>query len=212
MALDEIYRVKLTQAYNLTSPLSLNVFYYKQIFDLPPTISSESLANEFEANVEPLIRAIQSALVSTLQIAVENIIPGPDNFYKNYSPGARAGLKAGDCLPPYACWAFRYNRDNSAVRNGQKRFMGVVEGDQVNGLAQAAMTPDFTALGTRLGQILGIIGAADSFQPRIFRAGSPGKVIPSKVIAAKVQDDFNVSSVAYVSLSTQTSRKFGAGT
>jgi len=211
MALNDIYRVTLVQVWDSDAPIAFNVFYYKEINEIPGNNNSAQLAAEFEANVDPLIRGIQNDIVSTIAINVENIIPSADNTYLSYTPNTRTGATGGDSLPPYASWAFRYNRNNSAVRNGQKRFWGVSESDQNDGIANGALAAALSALGVRLGLTLGVGGTTSLYQPRIFRAGRPVKVIPEKTIPALLQADFDVASVAYTQISTQNSRKFLSG-
>lgn len=211
MAANDIYRVTLVQVWDADSPVSFNVFYYKEIVEFTENNHSGGLAGQFEAFVDPLIRAIQADIVSTININVENIIPSADNTYLAYTPGTRAGAETAGALPPYVNWAFRYNRNNSAVRNGAKRFWGVTEAAQEDGVAVAGMTTAINALAARLGSTLGTAGASSLYQPRIFRAGRPAKTIPAKTIPAMLQNDFDVATVSYVQISSQNSRKFLSG-
>jgi len=211
MALNDIYRVTFVQVWDTDAPISFNVFYYKEINEIPGFNNSAQLATQFESNVDPLVRAIQNDIVSTIAINVENIIPSADNTYLSYTPGTRVGTQATDALPPYVNWAFRLNRNNSAVRNGAKRFWGVSEGDQLDGVAVPGMTTALNALAARLALTLGIGGTTSLYQPRIFRAGRPSKTIPEKTIPALVQADFDVASAVYTQISSQNSRKFLSG-
>lgn len=211
MALNDIYRVTLVQVWDTDAPVAFNVFYYKEVVEDVTLNHSAQLAAEFEANVDPLIRAIQADIVSTININVENIIPSADNTYLAYTPGTRAGAETAGALPPYVNWAFIYNRNNSAVRNGAKRFWGVTEAAQEDGIAVAGMTTAINALAARLALTLGTTGSTSLYQPRIFRAGRPSKTIPEKIIPAMAQNDFDVASVSYRQISSQNSRKFLSG-
>lgn len=211
MALNDIYRVTLAQVWDADSPVSLNVFYYKEVVEDVSNNHSAQLAVQFEANVDPLIRAIQADIVSTIEINVENLTPSADNTYLAYTPGTRTGAETAGALPPYVNWAFRYNRNTTAVRNGAKRFWGVSEAAQEDGVAVAGMTTAINALATRLALTLGTAGSTSLYQPRIFRAGRPAQTIPAKTIPALVQADFDVASVSYRQISSQNSRKFLAG-
>lgn len=211
MAFNDIYRVTLVQVWDSSEPTAFNIFYYKEISEIPGFNNSSQLATQFESNVDPLIRAIQNDIISTISINVENIVPSSDNTYLSYTAGTRVGAKGPDSLPPYVNWAFRLNRNNSAVRNGAKRFWGVSEGDQTDGVAIPGMTVDLNALSARLALTLGIPGTTSLYQPRIFRAGRPAKTIPAKTIPAMVQADFDVASATYTQISSQNSRKFLAG-
>lgn len=211
MAADDIYRVTLVQVWDADAPVAFNVFYYKEIVEDPVNNHSAQLATQFESNVDPLIRAIQGDIVSTININVENLTPSSDNTYLAYTPGTRPGLETAGALPPYVNWAFRLNRNTSAVRNGAKRFWGVTEAAQEDGVAVAGMTTALNALAARLALTLGIPGTTSLYQPRIFRAGRPAKTIPAKTIPAMLQADFDVASGSYVQISSQNSRKFLAG-
>lgn len=213
MALDDIYRVRLTQVFDTTGPQSVNIFHYKQVFALPSPGNAAELSVNFRDQVEPLIRDLQVTLVSTLQIAVENVVPGTDNAYLNFAVNTRFGTEASESLPPYAAWAFRLNRTSSAVRNGQKRFMGVPETFQVNGQIIAGIpVTRANALAAILAADLGGVGVFNTYRPVIYRRAREVEVIPAKTIPALAAQDFAISSGAFVSISTQNSRKFGSGT
>lgn len=211
MALDDIYRIRLTQVWGLTGQQSQNVFHYKQVFALSPSGDAPELLVDFRDSVEIAIRNCQTGVVSTTQLAVENIIPGTDNAYESFAPGARPGAQGGDALPPHVAWAFRINRVSSAVRNGQKRFWGVPEAQQVDGTATAIGFTDRLALGNLLFADLGGIGTFNTYRPVIYRYAREEEVIPAKTIPALAAADFAVSTAGFVAITSQNSRKFGHG-
>jgi len=211
MSLNDIYRITCTQIFTPSSQVCLNVFYYKQV-TAGALEGAAALLDEFDGSlVRDKIRAIQNENVNWLQILVENIVPSSDNAQADYALGAVAGNRSGEALPPYAAWAFRLNRQTNESRHGQKRFVGVSEGDQVDGVAEAALTTDLTAVATALESTLGgpPPGAA-TFQPVIFRQGKPSVTIPEKIVPAVIQSDFPISTAQYVSVSTQNTRKTNA--
>jgi len=208
MALNDIYRITCTQEFNTGGPLCLNVFYYEQI-TASPNDGAATLLTSFSPGVRDVIRAIQNEAIHWLQILVENIVPSADNAQEDYVSGTVAGSRPGDSLPPYAAWAFRLNRQTTASRHGQKRFVGVSEGDQADGIAEAGLTVAISNVSSVLEQTLGgPVPAFATYSPRIFRAGRPSVTIPEKVIPAVIQDAFPVSSASFVSISTQNTRKF----
>lgn len=208
MALDSIYRVTLEQLWPNPETFMRNVFYYKEVSHIPTQGDAAKLADEFEANVEPLIRNIQTANISTIAISVENIVPSADNDYRTYTPGTRAGSIAADPVPAWCVASFRYNRVSTAVRNGQKRFSGVPETVQTAGvITDVPYIALCTTLATRLGLVLGSVGVTSLYQPRIFRVGRPAKTIPAKTIPAMLQNDFDTGGVTFVRQGSQTSRK-----
>jgi len=211
MALDDIYRVRLIQAYGTSGQQSINVFHYKQVFEVDPSGDAAELLVNFRDNVETLIRDCQTANISTLQIAVENVVPGTDNAYESFALNTRFGDHADQALPPFACYAFRLNRTSSAVRNGQKRFWGIPETHQVDGVINATGLGFTVPLAAALGADLGGIPTFNTFRPIIYRIAREEVTIPAKTIPALAAANFPISSAAYISISTQNSRKFGTG-
>lgn len=153
MSVNDIYRVKLFQSFKIGGLEILNVFYYKQ---LTPGVTSEGaahLAGEFEAILGPPIRNIQNEAIIWQSLEVANIIPGPDfvtNPYTNVT-----GQVSGESLPPFVTWSYRLNRSTSASRNGQKRFAGVTETSQDDGVPISGFVPILNSVGILLDDTLG---------------------------------------------------------
>lgn len=211
MALNDKYRVIHSQRYSPIGPVSMNVYYFEQTLPGDPE-GAELLADLFDFYIVNALKTIQNVTVGNLQVEVQNIIPGPDYFIKTYDPVTSIGQRIGECLPPYAAWAFRLNRTTTASRNGQKRYIGVSEADQVNGVAVSGMATLFDAVEAVIGAPLPASAPnTTSYTPRIFRPGKESVTIPAKIIPAVVQAVFPVGEAQYVSLSTQNTRKFGVG-
>jgi len=211
MAINDIYRVRLVQNYGSSGQQSINVFHYKQVFAVAAPGNAPELLVDFRDFVEVKIRDCQTTLISTVQIAVENVVPGTDNAYESYAPNTRFGTHADQTLPPFACYAFRLNRTSSAVRNGQKRFWGIPETHQVDGVVNTTGLGFVSALADALEADQGAFGTLNTFRPIIYRVEREEKVIPAKTIPALAAADFPISNATYVTISTQNSRKFGTG-
>lgn len=211
MALDDIYRVVHTQRYSPTGPLSINVYYYEQTLPGDPE-GAETLANLFDFYIVDGMKAFQNVTVGNVSLEVANIVPSADYHILVYDPVTNIGSRIGHCLPPYVCWAFRLNRTTTASRNGQKRYMGVSEGDQVNGVPEGSMATIFDTFEAVLGAPLPS-GAPNTtaYTPRIFRAGKPEVTIPAKTIPAVAQAIFPMGDAQFVSISSQNTRKFNVG-
>jgi len=211
MALNDIYRITLRQQWAFTAEEILNIFFYEQ--NLPgASEGAEPLANAFNTTLVPAIQAVQNAAIQYTQLQVENIVPSADNFTIPYTPGTDTGDRTGDALPPFVTWSFRLNRQTTASRHGQKRFAGVSEGDQNNGVASGAVVALLDNLALLLDNIIGgVPPAIATYVPRIFRAGRPSVTIPAKIKPAVLQASFPIANAQYVSVATQNSRKFGAG-
>lgn len=211
MAINDLYRVTFIQSYGLAGPEVRNVWYYEQILPGDPEGANE-LLNLFNFYVVPLMEDVQNEAIRYHNLLVENIIPGFDYSSLGYTPATQGGSRTGNCLPPTDCWSFRFNRESTASRHGQKRIAGVSEADQSNGVAETGIVGALNALAT--GMQVNLVSAGPNttaYEPRIFRAGRPGYTIPEKVVPAKLQADFPVGTVQYVTIGTQNSRKFGHG-
>lgn len=211
MALNDIYRVIHTQEYGAGGPRLLNVYYYEQTLPGDPE-GAEELATLFDFYVKAQVKAIQNQIIRNVTIEVQNVIAGPDYFQLVLDPTTDIGLRTGESLPPYATWAFRLARTTTASRNGQKRYSGVSEGDQNNGIAVGAMAPIFDQLEAVLDAPLPSAAPnTTQYTPRIFRPAAPAKTIPAKTIPAKLQAVFPMGEASYVALTTQNTRKFNQG-
>lgn len=212
MAINDLYRVTLIQTYDLDGPECRNVFYYKQITPGGVSEGADALLAAFQTGLYPDIDAIQNVVINTREIRVENIVAGFDNAVATFGVGTEVGQRGGECLPPYAAWAFKLHRLSTAVRNGQKRFAGVSESDQVNGIATGTIIPLLNACASSLDKILGgPVPDTATYQPRIFRAAREEDTIPAKIIPALLQADFDIADASFTGVSTQNSRKFNAG-
>jgi len=213
MALNDIYRVRLTTAYDAAGSVMLqNVWYYEQIYEVPGATGAAQLTDYFKTVVFPDILAVLHVDAHFAGLNVENIIPGPDNVFEIYGTTDFPGSRTGSKMPPFAAWAFRYNRVSTDIRNGQKRFGPISETDQDAGVAQGTIVPLLNDLASSLGSPLGVFGSFSTYVPRIYRAPTTAKTIPAKTIPAKLQLVREVGSVGFTAVTTQNSRKFGHGT
>lgn len=213
MALNDKYRLRLSTAYDAAgSQIFQNVFYYEQVFENPGATGAAQLAVEFKAVVFPKILDVIHQQAHFAAFSVENVIPGGDNVFETYGTTDFVGVQGGECMPPYAAWAFRLSRVETDIRNGQKRFGPVSELDQSSGVAVGTVIPKLNTLSSGLFTTLGVVGTTSAYMPRIFRPASPSRTIPEKVIPAKLQLVRQVGQVNFVRLSTQNTRKFGRGT
>lgn len=212
MALNDIYRITLSTAYDAAASVTLqNKFYYKETTTIPGNDDAAELHAQFKVVVLPLIQNVIANQAHISALSTENIIPSADNVFESFGTTDFVGQRAGEAMPPFVTWAFRYNRVSTAVRNGQKRIGPISETDQSAGVAVGTITSNLASLASQMGAVLGTIGITSLYTPRIFRVAEPGFTIPEKVVPAKLQADFDVSDVDYIRISTQNSRKFGVG-
>lgn len=130
-------------------------------------------------------------------------LDNPDDFWSGV-PSELVGAVAGDSLPPQDCWAYEYNRATRSVRNGQKRFCGVPESWQADGVADPTHAVQYAGSAEDMAATLtGASGA--TYIPRIFRyvypIPNPSHLPPTSV------DAFPISNVTFKGISSQNTRK-----
>jgi len=124
--------------------------------------------------------------------------------------GEQPGTDPNEALPPYVTFTFKYIRPSSTYRHGFKRFPGVSEANQVNGVAVPGILTALNATAAALGQTVNPV------HPTTGVAGG-GLAIP--VITRQEQNGMpvrpvlvdNPVAVVYDLIGTQNSRKYGSG-
>lgn len=116
-----LYRVDLFQTY--FNEQLLNTFWY--LADTGADDLAGDLALNFDVDVMPDIVAIQNTSVLYTLIRVTPIFG--TGIEVNRIPTASAGAVSGDAMPTFMAVSIRLNRTTSELRNGWKRFAGLVE-------------------------------------------------------------------------------------
>lgn len=189
-------RYKLTHNYIAMGQNMANVYVYEQN---EGGGSAEELAAAWLTDVFPDIRQIQNEAAVTQDIEVINL-DNDDDFHTLPCTVGCDGVQTGDVMPPYVSWAFRLNRASRASRHGQKRIGGVNETHVAAGVATAGFLPTLNATADAIEATLSD-GFGNEWELRIPRFGPTGELVQV----------FPISSVDYVRVSTQNSRKFGHG-
>lgn len=186
----------------------LNIFHYEWGSNEPapglPTIGQEIIdayAVDFVAAIQNLI-SVQVAFYGVKIINLSN----PDEFFESDFTTPVAGAVSGDCLPPFASWGFQLNRATRTTRNGYKRFPGVAESSQVNGVATSGAISTANAIAALLGVQQDFVVASPgtlefSLSPKIVRKDEAGELV-------LVND---VISASFKGIGSQNTRKFGRG-
>lgn len=197
-------RYKLTLTQTLFEQTLQNVFFYEQFGGT--LTRAQSLFDAFDLEVLTDLKTIQSDELTYDSIAIENV-DDPSDFYIAAPVINGGGNQTGEVLPPYACYAFRYNRTTMAVRNGQKRFGGVPEAANANGVLDATYNTAVANVETALGDDITDGTTNPQYRPkiahRVFDTDTPPNLIDYTF--------YGIASVQYVRLSTQNTRKFGRG-
>lgn len=189
-------RYSLYHKYTLLGQECMNHFVYEQI-DGPG--GAGDLAIAYGLDIFPEFKDVQSVSAVTTEFQVINHDDDSDFSTLSCTVGC-AGTVAGDPLPPFVSWAFRKNRGTRASRNGQLRIAGVTEAHTLDGAATAAALTLLNNLATALSANISN-GEQGTWTLRIPRFGALGALVAV----------FPISSVGYVRLSTQNTRKPGRG-
>jgi len=124
--------------------------------------------------------------------------------------GEQAGTDGNPSLPPYATWTFKLVRPSSTYRHGFKRFAGVGENSQDNGIIQSGTVTAINAVASALAATLNPVNPS---------SGVAGGGLATPVITRQEQNGMpvrpvlvdNPVTVVFDLIGTQNSRKYGAG-
>lgn len=179
----------------------LNVYFYRvtSITGLDDTYL-DVLGGWFKDNVVSPVAALQSASVSHTELFLENLSNGVDIL--TYDDGFPiAGEASGDALPPYASYGFQLLRESRTTRNGYKRFAGVTEANQDDGIytgGGTAITDVEDALAADV-----VIGLATVAEPVIVKRPFDVPVVTFEYAS--------IGGALFRGIGTQNTRKFGRG-
>jgi len=178
-----------------------NVFYYLQ--SNGPTNGAMILAQEWTAQHFDPLRALISTSAILTSVECKNL-DNPEDFHVE-DFGDETGNVAGDCMPPFVTFSFRYNRATLLVRNGAKRFAGVPESSVVNGVVPAgAVLTALQAFAELLDEPV-TDGLGATFIPVIMRKTRVPEVGEFEEF---IYAEFPLADVQYAHIGTQNSRKF----
>jgi len=137
--------------------------------------------------------------------------PGPSGAYGEFAiptaeqEGTRSISGLGEFLPPYVGVGVRLTVSTRTTRPGQKRFWGVLEGDNSDGELESALAALVDTLAAKFSSMvtLGSPVATGTLDPEIVHlAGVPAAVTAHQDVAGYIINN---------NLTTQNSRKFGRG-
>jgi len=203
----DVYQVTDKSIYEGQECLNVYFFQARNVLGTPYAID---MADAFEGQLLPLVCAVQVDDVLHTELRVQNLFDPSDVHVRSISePGT--GETTGDRLPIFAALPYRLNGDNGAVRNGSKRYTGVIEEWQNNGvITNAGFLTAMDALADGLSDTL-LFGIIEQFVPvivqRILSGGN--YVLPTSLGTAVLS---TVTDAIYSALiSSQVSRKIGSG-
>ena len=150
MALGDIYMARLKQRWGTAGQDLENVFFYEWTLGAK---SAMDVATLIETQLLPNINAIQTSFVKNVSVDVINM--GDLGDFVSY-PLTGAGEIIAQTLPPQNAISYTLKLDTRAVAKGGKRFAGVPESAQSDGvLDEAGYITDVAQLRTALTAELG---------------------------------------------------------
>ena len=216
---DTLYEVVLRGNYNGLQQTN-NVFYFRTFLGDAPALALgqpgtiRGLATEFWNNLKTQLRAVTGTIVSYTSVdAYQLDADGAQVTGETYSipSGERAGTAAGDVLPPTNSWTMQYVRPDTSFKHGSKRFTGVTENMQLNGVIAAGSVATMNAL---------VAVLDNNIIPHDVSYGTNAAGYHAfPVVLQRVINGTNVSpvnwyqpaAIIYTRIGTQNSRKFGHG-
>lgn len=193
-----------------TGGQAMNVWQY-QVGNTAAPITAENVAEAWWNNVKVKYRQVATTYYDALfRSVMVRELNEPAGAYGSYAiptaeqGGTRSMGTSPQGLPPFCCVGVRLNVGTRVTRPGQKRFPGLLEIDQDNGLLASGVVS--AALDTANYMIqtltLGAPALAMTLSPIIVRKDAQGTVTAYQPIRS-------ASVGLYVT--TQNSRKFGRG-
>lgn len=190
------YVYKLTWVGTILGQQNLNIFYYGSV---APLVSIHDILVAQKELVWNATRLIQSVQCTLDQVKLEGV--KGTNVFGAVTIGEQ-GSVSGDCLPPYAAYGFTLVRAGVGERNGYKRFAGVPESYQSNGIGVGSVEANVPTIEAAL--TTEPVTEDDTLIPLVRRT-RVHKVIQNPPTY------WTVGSALYEGITTQNSRKFGHG-
>ena len=209
MASGDIY--ELVDAQTMEGQEILNVYYYRQAAPALVGNIPEQLADAYEGQVLADVAHIQTPQLLHRELRVKNLFNVAENHTSVISePGT--WTTSLDTEATFDAVGFRLVQDNGAVRNGAKRFGGIPEDADTNGIVtDTAFITALLAAGAAL--ILGLDSGivTNAFLPVIVKRILDGTIyrLPENSGEAVYG---NVTDALYnANTTSQVSRKIGRG-
>ncbi len=179
----------------------LNVYHY-QVVTLTGLDGDylQVLIDHFNDEIKPQIVALQSNALAYKGIRVVNLTNGVDFLEYTY-PASTTGQVATDALPPNVTYTFRLLRETLATRHGYKRFSGVAESMQNNGVFAGNQAIIDNLRGELASDVQPAPSVVPLMAPVIVRKDATGAVIAVN----------NIGGSDFRGIGTQNTRKIGRG-
>lgn len=208
VAVGDILELVLRSHWNDSGDENLNVFHYEvteqtglsELWQI-----GQGIIDSWAGELTSYFQDVTSSQIVFDGMDIRNLTDTSEIFTGNFTDPFAGGV-TGDVLPPFASWGFLYRRATTVTRNGYKRFPGVPESLQANGVATSAAIEDLTALAAILNSPLEASGVTPgvydiTMLTRIVRKDENGALVLFQPVTA----------VDYRGIGTQNTRKLGRG-
>lgn len=187
----------------------LNVYFYRLDTPVVGNAAEMAVASFIDA-VLPDIVEFQSDNIVHTEVSARNLFNVSETWSELIS---EPGLNAADTFPTFNAVGYRLIGDNSAVRDGQKRYAGILETAVTDGVITDATTLTALAtlalqlaaglaIGLDIDALIPVIVGRILVSPGVYRLpDNAGEAVLSEIVDAL----FNVE------VTSQTSRKIGSG-
>lgn len=175
------------------------------------TASPEGVGEAFWNDIKTVWRGLFIESVALLTEVIFVAEPGDTGAYGEFpipsgeQQGTRVISSPGSFMPPYTAIGVRLTVGTRTTRPGQKRFWGMTEADNGDGLAGSNLVAATEAAAAKFSSVitLGAPVATGTLTPEIVRINRD----TGAIVAAQDVTGFLVNP----ELTTQNSRKFGRG-
>lgn len=202
--------IEITNVGTILGQQTMNVWQY-QVDGSAFLVEPVQIAEAWWNHVKATLRAIPGSDFTSMFLAVRiTELNNPVGDFAEYAVpiGERGGTRspgaAADGMPQFSAVGVRLTVGTRLTRPGQKRFAGLVEGDQANGvLAAGIVTATNTAMAVMSApMILGAPAATIVLNPIVTRRDAAGSVVEHQPV---------IGWVTNPNVTTQNSRKIGRG-
>lgn len=143
MALNDMYNI----VHDMTNlgQSTLNVY---QVERTSAVESAGSISDGFQNSILPVLRAFQSSSVINNELRIFNL--GESTDFGTFSIGAAAGFRVGADPPAFTAAELKFPSLDRAVRTGFKRYAGLLEADDTDGVLGGTVLALLNTLGTAI--------------------------------------------------------------
>jgi len=198
LAVGDVYEILLGG--HLFGQECLNVFHYmKNTGTGEPSL--ETFLSVFKPEVVEEVAAMVSNQFTWDRLRIKDVnINGGER--EELGPFQTGGLTSAEDLPPFCAWSFLMQRFNRLTFHGHKRFAGVPEALQDDGIPVSTAVTLAVDVSAALSATLTI--GSHTYSPCIYSRYFQGELRPTPVVNPIVDAVFK-------GISTQNTRKFGRG-